>query len=300
MDTDNFEFFQKLCHTRNYTKAAELLHISQPALSRRIRGMEEDLGIDLFERGKHYLELTPAGERFLKECDSYQKNWRRLIDDIDALKNDGAISIGYYKGICMEPLMDFIVRARRRLGYDFRLQYNPDKINLEALSDGRLDAIYIGDISSKIKLDSFERLCLAEAGLSLGIANGHEMWKCDYVSLDDIKDIPLCVMDMDDQRNDIKNEFLDDMVAEGFDLNNIYHCFCREEALLYMANGKGAYLYGSLEDRIASEKNYLFKEVPIVGLKEKMKCHYSLLYRGDDDEMKKLITSINAFDEFGF
>lgn len=51
----SLEYFRKAAKMEHLTKAAEALHIAQPALSRTIRGLEEELGVTLFEReGKKY------------------------------------------------------------------------------------------------------------------------------------------------------------------------------------------------------------------------------------------------------
>jgi len=60
------EDFLALNSTRNFTKAADSRHVTQPAFSRRIRGLEIWLGDDLFDRASKPLTLTPAGERFVE------------------------------------------------------------------------------------------------------------------------------------------------------------------------------------------------------------------------------------------
>jgi DNA-binding transcriptional LysR family regulator len=63
---------------RNFTRAAERLRIAQPALSRQVRQLEQELGVALLHRTTHTFELTQAGE-FLLERGS------ALVDDADAL-----------------------------------------------------------------------------------------------------------------------------------------------------------------------------------------------------------------------
>jgi DNA-binding transcriptional LysR family regulator len=61
----------------NFGRAAERLHMSQPPLSQQIRQIEEELGVQLFERTKRSVKLTPAGETFVAEGRSILKH----IDD---------------------------------------------------------------------------------------------------------------------------------------------------------------------------------------------------------------------------
>jgi monoterpene epsilon-lactone hydrolase len=60
----------------NFGRAADRLHISQPALSRQVRALEQLLGLELLRRTKHRVELTIAGEALLDRA-------RRLLDDVD-------------------------------------------------------------------------------------------------------------------------------------------------------------------------------------------------------------------------
>jgi DNA-binding transcriptional LysR family regulator len=68
--------FRTLAQTANFSRAAELAHVSQPALSRTIRLLEEDLGARLFDRNRRHVSLTPAGEDLLRLT-------QRLIADFD-------------------------------------------------------------------------------------------------------------------------------------------------------------------------------------------------------------------------
>lgn len=64
MELEWLKDFRALAEQRNFSRAAELRHVTQPAFSRRIRALEEWIGAPLFERGAQGAELTPAGEHF--------------------------------------------------------------------------------------------------------------------------------------------------------------------------------------------------------------------------------------------
>lgn len=65
LDLEWLEDFIALAESGNFSRAAEVRAIAQPAFSRHIRGLEEWVGVDLFDRSAHPAALTAAGQRFL-------------------------------------------------------------------------------------------------------------------------------------------------------------------------------------------------------------------------------------------
>lgn len=65
-DLRRLQYFVAVARERNFTRAAERLHIAQPALSRQVKQLEQELGVELLHRTTHEFQLTPAG-RFLLE-----------------------------------------------------------------------------------------------------------------------------------------------------------------------------------------------------------------------------------------
>jgi len=64
MDLDWLEDFAALAEHGNFSRAAEMRHVSQPAFSRRIKALEDWIGVPLFSRGAQGVTLTAAGEQF--------------------------------------------------------------------------------------------------------------------------------------------------------------------------------------------------------------------------------------------
>lgn len=68
MELRHLRYFVAVAEQLNFTKAAERLRVAQPALSRQIRDLEEELGIALLERSSRFVRLTPAGTAFVGEA----------------------------------------------------------------------------------------------------------------------------------------------------------------------------------------------------------------------------------------
>ncbi|TDV06786.1 LysR family transcriptional regulator [Paraburkholderia caballeronis] len=97
MDIKPLRYFVTLAQTRHFGRAAALLHISQPPLSRQLAALEADLGVRLVERSPHSVTLTAAGERFygdaraiLAALDQARSNARAVASGVA-----GTLTIGF-------------------------------------------------------------------------------------------------------------------------------------------------------------------------------------------------------------
>jgi DNA-binding transcriptional LysR family regulator len=117
----------------NLTAAAEVLHTSQPALSKQIRELEEELGVQLFVRhGKRYTALTEAGERILEHAG-------KVVDEAEALRkasaqyargHAGTLSIAATHTQARYVLPTVLARFREEFpGMQYKLlQGNPEQV----------------------------------------------------------------------------------------------------------------------------------------------------------------------------
>ena len=81
MELSWLEDFLELARTGNFSRTAELRHLTQPAFSRRIRALEDWAGVSLFDRSAQPITLTDAGRRFLPLAAS-------LVEDLDHARNE--------------------------------------------------------------------------------------------------------------------------------------------------------------------------------------------------------------------
>ena len=85
MDEKDFELLQALADSRNITKAADKLHITQSALSKRIRSIERELGVELLLRSHQGIRFTPSGEAVLAHSRAAAREMEQMRRNLDAL-----------------------------------------------------------------------------------------------------------------------------------------------------------------------------------------------------------------------
>lgn len=116
--------FVLIAEHRSFSRAAEQVHLSQPALSYSLRKLEDALGLSLLARNTRSVELTAGGLRFLEQA-------RRLLRDMDNAVHDaheqlhlesGSLRIAVLPSVAIEPLPRVLQEYRRRYpGIDISL-----------------------------------------------------------------------------------------------------------------------------------------------------------------------------------
>lgn len=145
------ETFLTLCRTMHYTRAAEALCITQPAVTQHIQFLEKRYGCRLFRYQGKSLHLTEEGKRLRRMALSLSYNSRRMEEamqtPIPARIHAGATkSIGEF---VIAPLISKFLRLHPEMG--FSLEVNNTQALLHALDEGRLDFALIEGFFDKEK-----------------------------------------------------------------------------------------------------------------------------------------------------
>jgi DNA-binding transcriptional LysR family regulator len=142
LELRRLRYFLAVANARNFTRAAEQLHIAQPALSRQLRLLEQELGVELIVRTTHSFELTAAGEHLLGHGPA-------VLDSADALERamksfsageSGTLAVAYGTSAGYETAPRLLRAIAERLP---DLQLTTHVMPLEeierALRDGEVD-----------------------------------------------------------------------------------------------------------------------------------------------------------------
>ncbi|HEY8583305.1 MAG TPA: LysR family transcriptional regulator [Capillimicrobium sp.] len=146
MELRQLRYFVAVAEERSFTRAAERLHVAQPALSVQVRRLEGELGVDLVDRSRRTIRLTDAGEVLLAEA-------RRLLSGLDQtvelVRRTGAgdvgrIAVGFVPSAANEALPPLLRRygaAHPGVRVDLQ-ELAPDAL-VRGLHEGRLDVCFL-------------------------------------------------------------------------------------------------------------------------------------------------------------
>ncbi|MFE6054852.1 LysR family transcriptional regulator [Kitasatospora sp. NPDC056446] len=156
MELRQLQYFVTVAQHGSFTRAAELLHLTQPGVSSQIRRLERELGHPLLDRSGRTVRLTPAGEAVLPHARAALASAaaaRRTAREFDGLRQ-GHVRLGMVAGAAFSPpselgtlpgLATTLAAFRQEHpGIDFSLAEDTTAGMLAALRDGRLDLAVIG------------------------------------------------------------------------------------------------------------------------------------------------------------
>ncbi len=138
-------YFVAVAEEMHFGRAAERMHIVQSAVSRQIRRLEGELGVDLFDRSPRRVRLTAAGECFLPEARTVLEAERRARAAVAAFTSDCAAVLRLGTSTGLGEHLDQVLDAFAELapGVGVELVSAPAGERLGQVADGRLDAAFV-------------------------------------------------------------------------------------------------------------------------------------------------------------
>ena len=188
MELRHLRYFVAIGEEQHYGRAARRLRVAQPALSRQIQDLEEEVGFKLFERLPRGVKLSAAGKLFLDDA-------RRILQEISeaavrasrvASGRSGTLRIGFTENSSWRGVVPDSFRRFREQQPDAELQLQPEAslVQLEAIRSGRLDA---GFVNFMPKSDpELNQLLVARQHVELAAPRSHPLTRLKKVRLRDL------------------------------------------------------------------------------------------------------------------
>src|ERR1700682_1345154 len=147
MELRHLRYFLAVGEEQHYGRAAQRLHVAQPALSRQIQYLERELGFKLFDRLPRGVKINPAGKLFLDDA-------RRILQQVNeaaaragrvARGQSGTLRVGFTENASWHGVVPDSFRRFRERQPDAELQLSPltSLEQIETVRSGRLDAGFV-------------------------------------------------------------------------------------------------------------------------------------------------------------
>lgn len=188
MDFLELQSFVTICDCKNITEAARRLYITQPALSRRIRDLEEELGITLFVRRSKGIEITEAGMRLYQDAVRLLDQRRDFSIKARRLQNSqvGTVRFAAAPNIPHIPVLRAVSAMARdypEVAQIFKTDISYDSPYM--LSQNQLDVLMCGK-SEVLNFPDVHYEVLHESPLSIFVGKGHRFWTWERISWEDL------------------------------------------------------------------------------------------------------------------
>jgi DNA-binding transcriptional LysR family regulator len=190
MELRHLRYFVAVGEEQHYGRASRRLRVAQPALSRQIQDLEEEIGFKLFERLPRGVKLNPAGKLFLEDA-------RRILQEISdaaaraarvARGRSGTLRVGFTENASWRGVVPDSFRRFREQQPDAELQLHPAASldQIEAIRVGRLDAGFVNFMPDADP--ELDQLAVGNPHVELAVPKRHPLAKLKKARLRDLVD----------------------------------------------------------------------------------------------------------------
>ncbi|MEU4721224.1 LysR substrate-binding domain-containing protein [Nonomuraea dietziae] len=195
MELRQLEYFVAVAEERNFTRAAERVHISQSGVSAQIRQLERELGAELFDRSARTATLTVAGKAALQHARAALAAAVALGQAVDEVSDliRGRLTVGMVIGCTVTPLFDALAAFHRaHPGVELSLvEDNSDRL-VEGVRAGALDLALIG--AAAATPEDLEAWTIIDERLVAAVPTGHPLAKRQAITLRELGAYPIVCM----------------------------------------------------------------------------------------------------------
>lgn len=242
MELRHIRYVVAAARNGSFSAAAHELHVRQPIISRRIKELEDELGVFLFDRSTTGARLTPTGEEFVVGARRIAEAVQRLAERAKASGAGklGRVVVGFYKSLSTGGF-----RAALR---EFRQQYPDVEVELieapftelmAGLLSGVIDtAIILGDVG---KWDVLDSMALWSEHLIVALPESHPLAEKSVIYWPELKGERFLISHHD-PGPDIRNILLRHLAGPSDHPNIVTRQLSRESILSEVGSGQGVSL----------------------------------------------------------
>jgi len=188
MELRDLRYFVAVAQHGNFSRAAEQLAVSQPALSEQVRKLEDELGAALFQRTSRGATLTDAGEAFLPRARAVLAEADAAADSVRMVTSGvaGTLTLGFIDSAALALLPPLIRRFTERYpNVKLRLRELGTQQQLEALAGGAID---VGIVRGPVRGEGVSGRRLATEPLLIALPTNHPLARQSAIALADLRD----------------------------------------------------------------------------------------------------------------
>ncbi|MBP6116474.1 MAG: DNA-binding transcriptional regulator HcaR [Neisseriaceae bacterium] len=189
MELRHLRYFVAVAEELNFSKAALRLFTSQPSLSQQIKDLEDEIGVQLFERTKRRVDLTPEGEVFLREARLTLEQAERAIQlTRQAHQNRSRLlSVGFVPAAEVSVFPFIFPKLRAAFpNLDVTLHSLPTGQQEQALLNGEIDIAFMRQI---IQNDDYEHTVVLKEPLALLLPHQHPLAAKANIDVQDLNHV---------------------------------------------------------------------------------------------------------------
>lgn len=195
MELRQLEYFVAVAEERNFTRAAERVHISQSGVSAQIRQLERELGAELFDRSSRTVTLTVAGKAALEHAraalDAVGAIGRSVDEVTDLIR--GRLTVGMVVGCTLTPLFEALAAFHEaHPGVEISLLEDSSDRLTEGVRTGAVDLALIGTATAAP--DGLRALTIISERLVAAVPPGHPLAERRRITLSDLTAHPIVCM----------------------------------------------------------------------------------------------------------
>lgn len=221
----HLKYFLAVAEDLHFRKAADRLFISQPGLSRQIKQMEENLGVQLFERTNRKVRLTQAGAYLKKEVGLNLNNLKDIFHHAKRLQKgvEGKINFGYVGSAMQHVLPNLLLEIKEKhpnIILSLKEMDNPKQIDALLLREIDLGFVRLDRVPRGLKIHS-----VFEDTFSLVLPKDHPINNENFKNLSQLKDASFILFEQSysmDYYNKVMNIFNDSGFVPNISYNTVH------------------------------------------------------------------------------